>query len=379
MSSSISTLEGELSSLKTGTTDAEKKKYSKKKADINSKLADARAQLSKAQADMEKYKTQLDEANEKLQTLQANLKTQQDTLSLLEADMAELQEKVTSLISAQNGNGSGEFSGLAKSFENYNNLLTEFDTTKAELLSAAQTDYDELSTYQNELRDKLIEKEAIATSSKFRVTGFETEYNFEGANFDVVGINGFDSLDEFTRYVINSGLTNTGQYGTMQCFNYSIQMGKLALGVAEDVVTEAFLQETQNPDFGDIDLAGKLSRQHEYNQRCFMQTKSSDRSAEMSIMANELQSGRPCVVSVPYEGGSHYVLAVGIRQGASEPYQQSDFLCVDSYSGKILTLGERRKLATGNGIFVYSEGYHYKNGDGVYIPDYFSWVRNQYA
>ena len=117
--------------------------------------------------------------------------------------------------------------------------------------------------------------------------------------------------------------------------------------------------------------------QSEYNSRDFAQCKAKDRDAERAIIENELQNGRPCLVSVPYVGGTHWVTAIGLSD-------DGDILIWDSYDGSIKKLGcssnddkekLHRNMATGNGVMVFCDGYSFQYATAKHI-DYWEMINN---
>ncbi len=151
--------------------------------------------------------------------------------------------------------------------------------------------------------------------------------------------------------------------------NYSNVLADLTLGVANTDLTAALIQETENPEYGDLDTAGLYEKQAEYNTRDCVPCKAKDRNAERAIIENELQNGRPCLVSVPYDGGCHWVTAVGMSD-------DGDILIWDSYNSSIEKLGRssnsdetklHRNMATSNGVMVYVQGSSYKYANPGYV------------
>lgn len=339
------------------------------KSDKKSKLSQIKNEL--AQIDIEGKKQALETAKEKLEELENKkdslINDPANGLNALNKNKTEIENKISTL-----SEESPELSGLLSNYQTAQNAL---DSAKEQAKDTAIQELKDSREYMEKVQKALNQKEADNIKSKYSLKGFSGTYILNNTEYDTLAIEGFDSLEELQKYVINAGLTNTGQYGSKQCFNYSQEIAQIMLGCADERLLEAFISETENASsFGDIDLAGKWARDKEYNSRPFHQTKASTREAEYSIMASELNEGRPCVVSVPYTGGNHYAVAVGLRRGATEPYQASDFLIMDSYNGSIQQLGTKRKIATGNGVFVYDEGYSFKERDKAL--DYWSFINS---
>lgn len=214
-------------------------------------------------------------------------------------------------------------------------------------------------------------------------------YTLDGEEYHCIGFEGYDldgdgeidfkpdSWEEVQRYFANGGVANIGKFGSMQCHNYSDVLGQFVLGDANMEFVQALYNETNDNTYGDVDTAGKLATQREWNPRRFAQCKASDRDAERAIIENELQNGRPALVSVPTSQGQHWAVAVGISD-------DGDILIWDSYNGSIKKLGRssnndtndlHRNLATSNGVMVYCQNYSYSYSEFAYI-DYWNYVEN---
>ena len=62
-----------------------------------------------------------------------------------------------------------------------------------------------------------------------------------------------------------------------------------------------------------------------------------DAEFDCSLMAGDIANGKPVLLHFLHDGngGEHWIVAIGIKEGCSEPYAIEDFLFVDSYDGKI--------------------------------------------
>ena len=328
----------------------QKDAYTTTKAELEQKLKDAKEEKSAAEGKLKTAKEELENLKAQKTTLEQELETFNTTMTQYEAEADKLAVSNTELQSLKEA--------YDKSKEYVNTVQTTLDKRKAE-------------REKKENGDKL-----------------PLSYNLDGKEYHCVGIQGidtngdgkndveFDSFEQFQRYMAQGGVANIGQYGTMQCFNYSQQYGEVIMGVADSRFTSALVAETQGQQ-GDSDTAGKMATQSEYNKRNFAQVKSANRDEEYEVIKNELQSGRPCVVSVPYQGGCHYALAIGMSD-------DGDVLIMDSYNCSIQRLGmsrssdtksERRNLATGNGVWIYMPGYSFSYSDKKGI-DYNYYLQN---
>ena len=273
---------------------------------------------------------------------------------------------------------------LKASYDAYNEAVKEKETIKQTL---DRRKADQAKEEASDRPDKsegskdYIDKEGIDT------TNLPMTYTLNGQEYHCVGFEGYDmdgdgtidfkpnSWEEVQRYFKNGGVENLGKYGTMQCHNYSDLLGQFVLGDANMDFVKALYDETNNPNAQNEDRAGYMGTKREWNPRQFAQCKAPDRDAERAIIENELQNGRPVLVSIPTSSGAHWGVAVGISDSG-------DIMIWDSYNGAMKRLGrssntdqnkEHRNLATGNGVMVFCEDYSYQYGTYAYI-DYWEYI-----
>ena len=226
------------------------------------------------------------------------------------------------------------------------------------------------------------------SEKKYDFTNTPQEYTYQDevfhcvdfASYTVKDENGNEitwqpqSWEEVADFFSNAGVTNEGQFGTMQCQNYSDMMGQFVLGVADMNFVQSLYDETKNPSALEIenDQAGFIASQAEYNPRNFAPCKAANRDEERAIIENELQNGRPALV---YVNDHHWVAAIGLSD-------DGDILIWDSYNGCVKKLyqttssehhdGKRnpseRNMSHGNGaVMVYVEDFAYENNKTRYI------------
>ena len=85
-------------------------------------------------------------------------------------------------------------------------------------------------------------------------------------------------------------------------------------------------------------------------------------------MAETLNNGNTVVAKVNTQKGTrHFVLVIGIKQGATAPYKQSDFLCIDSYNHDVDKMGQTGADAVTKGDYrtLYSQKGKYWLGSHV--------------
>lgn len=371
---------------------------------------------SKPDIDVGAINSQIEAINSQIETLEAEKKTlEEQTIPGLQKSIDETQGKIDETQGKINELNSTTIPGLQKKLEDY---TTESTKIQEEIDALAQSNpdlqakldaYNKALQYQNTVESTLEKRKAdkakaeksdvpsvdegprdysdksIADSPNLPLTYTlgDKEYHcvgFQGCDTDGDGKVDFkpDSWEEAQRYLLNAGLTNTGKYGSMQCHNYSNVLVDLVMGTANTDISSAVVKETEDPNFGNSDTAGLYGSQGAYNPRDCVQCKAKDRDEERAIIENELKNGRPCLVSVPWSGGCHWVVAVGMSD-------DGDILIWDSYNGSMQKLGrtsnsdntsEHRNMATGNGIMVLAKGYSYQYGTHGYV-DYWSDVVGQ--
>ena len=316
----------------------QKDAYTTKKAELEQKLTDAKEEKSKAEAQLKAEELKLNELNSSKTSFE-------DELKLLNSKMDEYE---------------AEADKLAVSNPELQSLKEAYDKSKEYVQSV----------------ESMLDRRMADRKKKENGDPLPLTYTLDGKEYHCVAIQGidtdgdgkndieFDSYEQFQRYMAQGGVANVGQYGTMQCFNYSQVYGETIMGAADPRFIAALAAETHGQQ-GDTDTAGKMATQSEYNKRNFAQVKSANRDEEYKVITNELKNGRPCVVSVPYEGGCHYALAIGMSD-------DGDILIMDSYDCSIKRLGksnnsdtkrEHRNLATGNGVWIYIPGYNFSYSD----------------
>jgi hypothetical protein len=113
------------------------------------------------------------------------------------------------------------------------------------------------------------------------------------------------------------------------------------------------LPSMSNPNYGCAVTAyitgrniiyGETLNPHNYvdndqNAICTFSGMKALRSADTSVMANELANGKPVVVRIKTTSGYHWVLVVGINETSGRTYYYySDFICIDPVTGQYCNL-----------------------------------------
>lgn len=387
LNSDLSSAKSRVGDLDSQISSLESSKNSAKDGEAVDKAA-IEAQISQLKAEKERIE------NETIPQIEEDIKATQEEIDKLQNEtIPQLEEKLT------------EYKTQLEEYEQEASALT---TTNPELKTMMDA-YNEAVKYQDTVEqtlatrqaDKAKEEQSNRPSAEegpkdyrdkegIDYTNLPMTYTVDGQEYHCVGFEGYDtdgdgeidfkpdSWEEVQRYFANGGLMNLGKYGSMQCHNYSNVMVDFVMGTVNKDLLIAMKNETEDPNYGNNDTAGLYGTQREYNKRDCLQCKAPDRDAERAIIENELQNGRPCIVSVPYPGGSHYVAAVGIADNG-------DILIWDSYNGSMEKLGMssnsdnnklHRNMATGNGVMVLVNGSSYQYATAGWI-DYWQDCVNQ--
>lgn len=386
----LSGLNSDLSSAQSSVVDIDSQisALESSKNDENVNKAEIESKISQLKAEKERIE------NETIPQLEEEIKTTEEEIDKLQNEtIPQLEEKLT------------EYKTQLEEYEQEASALTSTNPELKTIMDA----YDEAVKYQETVEQTLATRKADKAKEEqsdrpavdegpkdyrdkegIDYTNLPMTYTVDGQTYHCVGFEGYDtdgdgeidfkpeSWEEVQRYFANAGLMNIGKYGSMQCHNYSNVMVDFVMGTVNKDLLMAIKDETEDPNYGNKDTAGLYGSQREYNKRDCLQCKASDRDAERAIIENELQNGRPCIVSVPYTGGSHYVAAVGIADNG-------DILIWDSYNGSMEKLGMssnsdnsklHRNLATANGVMVLVNGSSYQYATAGWI-DYWQDCVNQ--
>lgn len=393
-----------------------KSELSTHKSDLSgykSSLSSAQSDVSSISSSISSLQSKLNEKdkdgkpkndNASIQAQISELQTQKDkleneTIPKLEQDIADTEEKINKLENETIPKSEQDLETHNKKITEYQNQISNLATTNPQL-QAKMDSYNKAVQYQNQVEQTLATRKADAAKSAATNipavgegskdysgnaftdwTNMPMSYELDGQSYHCVGFAGNDfdgdgkidfkpdSWEEYQRYAVNAGLTNKGQYGSMQCHNYSNVTADIVLGTVNGDLGQAFVRETEDANYGDLDMAGKMGRDQKFNSRDFQLCKAADRDAESAIIRNELQNGRPCLVSVPSSQGQHWVVAVGMSEN-------NDILIWDSYNSSMEKLGKtsnnddtslHRNMATSNGVMVFVEGTHHSYGNYGYL------------
>lgn len=372
--------------------------------EINNSITQKTNEISNLETNILSYENLIssekskDEPNQELiQNYEVKIKELEKQKNALNEEIGKLEEQKNNLngeLEIQNANLSAKMDEISSLYPQLTDLKEKYDAALKYVSEVEQT----LALRKTD-REKSENADMISLdngSKDYRnnpddYSNLPLTYTLDGKEYHCVGFAGYDtdgdgevdfqidSWEEAQRYLANGGVRNIGQYGTMQCHNYSAVACDLVLGTLNSDLTNALIAETEDANYGDKDTAGYMgtqigTKEGKYNTRAYAQCKVSGREEQIEIIKNELQNGRPCLVSVPYTGGQHYVSAIGLSD-------DGDVLIWDSYDGSIQRLGtssgeERRVIATGNGVMVATPGHTYCYNSGEYLNYWDEYVEN---
>lgn len=381
--------------------------------EYNSNLTEKQNSLTEAQNNVSELTSQISDLEAQLSSCEdESLKSQiKEQISALKAQKEEIENNTIPKLNEEIANINAKLEELNVQLEEFNTQYNEIQneiTTLAqnnEELAAKQEAYNQAVQYEAAVQEKLnqrnkdkqraenVDMPSIDERSKdysdqegYDFTNMPMTHTLDGKEYHCVGFTSYtingeefkpDSWEEVQRYFANGGLANIGQFGSMQCHNYSNVMADFVIGSINTDLLEAMYEETNNPEYGDKDTAGYMGTTHEYNSRDYARCRAEDRDAERAIIENELQNGRPVLVSVPHASGTHWAVAIGMSD-------DGDILIWDSYDGGTEKLGctsnsdkEKlgRNLATAHGVMVFCKGYSYQYDTAGYI-DYWEMINN---
>ena len=324
----INTTEGEISSAKSNLSALKDALASYDNADKDDKdAASKRASLEKQIAAEEENIRKLEEKKEKLegekQTLEGNLSTEESALTELEAQKSQIEQEI--MTACQQAEPQLQMA-IQQAMTDFNNAKSNVETVKAQELSAAQAELKTAETGLKEVNKAYEEKSASTIKGKnsYKTTEMEAIVNYYGE--DYLSVLSQEEIDKVIALAKKNKMANIYPGRGSDCLNISYNYEKWALGKYET----------------------GLNQFH-----------SEDLDATVQKMAEVLNSGKPVVAKVNTQKGSrHFVLVIGLKQGASAPYKQSDFLCIDSYNAQVDGMGGSGNVE-GNYRTLYAQNNKY--------------------
>jgi len=177
-----------------------------------------------------------------------------------------------------------------------------------------------------------IESQEIEAKGRMGVNG--NSVTVDGNTYDSVVPK--EKLNELVNLIANTNATTRDGHSDM-CLAFSVWYGQYIQGLASQSEFSQFKKA------GDINYGNGSMKMHDYD--------SNNKDSVLGAVASEIQAGRPAILQVGANKNTsrHYVLVVGIREGASNPPSESDLLIVDTYDGKLEGMGNNgtRTMITG--------------------------------
>jgi predicted nucleic acid-binding Zn-ribbon protein len=293
-------------------------------------------------AELESRKTALNEALNKAKQEKTTLQGEIDTGSAqLETFKNNVEPLTTALTTAQT---------------NYDTTQGEIDKLENETLTQAKSAYTEqekayndkklaLVTQYNqgvvnattkiqeiEAQISVLDKQEIEAQGKMGANG--NAVNLNGQNYDSVVPQ--EKIDELIKLIDDTRANNKGEHPDM-CLAFAIWYGQYLEGKASASEFKQFLKPGNIPyGNGSIDT-------DDYD--------SDNKNDILAKIAEDINSGHPAIVQVGASNNTsrHYVLVVGLKEGAKNPPTEDDLLIIDTYDGKLEGMGQygSRDMITG--------------------------------
>lgn len=245
--------------------------------------------------------------------------------------------------------------------------ITKLENEKSELeskLSEEETVLSNLETERTRIDNEIMEScQKAEPELQMAMQKAQQEYNLSNANVDSIKVqeetNAKESLEiakqnlDAVNSVYNkknsSSIMGECGYSTSEMKDVVSYFGEDYLSVLSQEEIDNLIKKAKRNEMANI-YPGKGSQClgicYEYEKWVTglsgknhpFESESADTAVQK--MAEVLNSGSPVIAKVNTKAGHrHFVLVIGIKQGASAPYQQSDFLCVDSYDGQVDGMG----------------------------------------
>lgn len=331
----INTTEGEISSANSNLSalksalssydnaDKDDKEASSKKAALEKQIAAEEARIRK----LEEKKAALEGEKE---TLEGNLETEKGALTALETQKSQIEQEI--MTACQQAEPQLQMA-IQQAMTDFNTAKANVQTVKTQELSAAQAELKTAETGLKEVNKAYEEKSAstVKGQNSYRTTEMEALVNYYGE--DYLSVLSQEEIDKVIALAKKNKMANIYPGRGSDCLNISYNYEKWALGKYETGLN---------------------------------QFQSEDLDSTVQKMAEVLNSGKPVVAKVNTQKGTrHFVLVIGIKQGASSPYKQSDFLCIDSYNAQVDGMGGSGNVE-GNYRTLYSQNNKYWLGSHAY-------------
>ena len=216
----------------------------------------------------------------------------------------------------------------------YDDAMSAYETTKSQMLDEAQTAVSASQAKIAELQKQIdeIDNQTIESMGQMGANGNPVTFN--GQTYDSVVSS--EEINKLLDLIANTSATTRDGHNDM-CLAFSVWYGQYLSGNASASEFNQF-KKAGNIKYGN----GSMSMDDYDNN---------DKSAVLGRVASEINAGRPAILQVGANKNTsrHYVLVVGIRQGAPNPPTEDDLLIVDTYDGRLEGMGQygTRDMITG--------------------------------
>ena len=291
--------------------------------DVKSKKETLERQIATEEDNIEKLENKKEKLNEEKQTLEGNLQTEEGVLANLETQKTQIEQEIMTV--CQQAEPQLQMA-IQQTMTDFNNAKANVETVTSRELSAAQAELKNAETVLKEVNDAYEEKSesTIKGKNSYKTTEMEAIVNYYGE--DYLSVLSQEEIDNVIALAKKNKMANIYPGRGSDCLNISYNYEKWALGKYATGLNQ-FMSE--------------------------------DLDETVQKMADVLNSGKPVVAKVNTQKGSrHFVLVIGIKQGANAPYKQSDFLCIDSYNAQVDGMGGSGNVE-GNYRTLYSQNNKY--------------------
>ncbi len=327
----ISSCENAISSLESALTSSDLTE--EKKAYINGMIQAIKTAMDESKTEKTTLETNLSTQQNDLTTLQTDLETKQNDLVQLNTTMVEIETQIDNLNNQE----------LASLKTTYEQAKSDYEQKQTTLKTQYEGEVNQLQADIKELQAKIIQEENTQIEALGNVSGMPGTYTLNDQTYDTV-IDGAE-LESYIAQIQNAGvMTKNGHGGMCLSFSYAYSEwfnGTSTIGFDDDAATQ---------------YVGASS---------YQAFETSSKETAMTEIANQLNSGVPVIIQVNGTNhgsyyGRHYVVAVGLRQGASNPPTESDLLIVDTYDGQIEGMGDYGSRFMTEGSTTKANDYDYR-------------------
>lgn len=273
---------------------SESQEIANKKAEAEKKLETIKQTIAKLESE---YKTLTD----KKTGLESTLKQQETDLTTLETEKTQIEQEILKnceqLPAEQKEKVTNALNEFNKARENVKTTEQEQLAIANKNVETAKSDLDKVNTVYNE-------------KSKAETTG---KYSYRNTLMeDIIRFGGSEYLSVMSKAELENLCATAKKNGWM---NLAPGMGDRCLEAGYQMI--AYAAKGQKNTFTDFNL-----------------------DSYMNKVVEILDQGKPVLAKVDTKKGTrHFSLIVGIKKGATAPYKQSDFLCVDTYDANVDKMG----------------------------------------